>query len=132
MASSKTNLWWGLAAGIVLMFLAVVFIGPVFQQTCCKSAKNLGNQTCDDSCNGGGGSGGGSGTWNGVCTREIIDECCDEPTFTVRMCAGQIVTDPRECYDLYCEIDGQKCTPFEQITTIGYKCGCSSIYDIPR
>jgi len=122
----KTNssMWWFLVLGIILTVLAVVFWQPAFDQVACKWAKNIGNKSC--AC-GSGGSGGGGSTWDGECTPEIERDCC-APTFSVRMCDGRIVSDPRDCYDLYCEADNSKCKPVEQIIG-GFKCTCGSIYE---
>lgn len=60
--------------------------------------------------------------WNGDCTQEIKNDCCDP----VRVCSGQFVQNYYDCFDLYCWTDNYKCEPVEQIQG-GYKCTCENI-----
>lgn len=59
--------------------------------------------------------------WNGVCTQEIEDECCEE----IRVCSGT-VEDPYDCLDKYCYEEGEKCLPFDRIDQ-KYDCRCADI-----
>ena len=61
-----------------------------------------------------------------VCTDEIIDECCTP----IRVCAGQLVDDPLDCYDDYCYEVGHKCIPEYDVAASKYACTCEAVVDI--
>lgn len=61
--------------------------------------------------------------WDGVCTTEMEDECCED----IRLCSGQLVDDPLDCYDKYCWTSGESCYPEFQIDAGNYKCTCKDV-----
>lgn len=65
-----------------------------------------------------------SASWDGNCTGEMVDECCED-TIDVRMCGGH-VDDWTDCYDKYCETAGYKCEAVTQIQG-GYDCVCKPV-----
>lgn len=62
--------------------------------------------------------------WNGVCTQEIKDECCE----SVRVCDGQLVDDYTDCLDKYCWESGKECEPVYDVATTKYKCTCKDVF----
>lgn len=122
--------WFKVAMGFILCFALINFTLPwVYKTGCCTYN---GNRSCDTNCSGGGGGDSGGGvqqTWDGECTREITDECCGD-SFDVRMCGGQKVSRPEECYQYYCKTDGYYCGATYGITG-QYVCGCTSV-EVPR
>ena len=61
--------------------------------------------------------------WDGICTQEIKDDCCDP----VRVCGG-ITTNPNDCYTQYCWEEGKMCVPVYREGTGDYECKCTSAY----
>jgi hypothetical protein len=122
--------WFYVLVGALILFALINFTLPwVYKTGCCTYN---GNRSCGTNCSGGGGSGGAGGmVWSGECTREINDKCCGEPTFDVRMCNGQTVNDPRDCYSLYCMKEGTYCGATYGITG-QYRCTCMITSEGPR
>jgi len=83
----------------------------------------------ENDCDGGCGDAGDCDDWDGVCTSEIEDDCCT----SIRTCAGQIVSNPYECYKYYCFDNNQICKPIEQegLGLLSFKCTCSEIPENP-
>lgn len=63
---------------------------------------------CDNAC------------WDGVCTDEIIDECCVD----IRYCEGGVDAE-WECLDRYCVEEGKTCVAQFNIDRL--ECGCEKI-----
>lgn len=99
-----------LIVGIILAGVLINFtIQPVYDIGCCTFN---GERSCDGDCE-----------WDGECTQEMEDECCQE----IRYCSGQMVDDPLTCYDKYCVNSGYTCQPEYQIETTNYKCTCKTL-----
>jgi len=110
----EINKWYIIIAAAAFI-AAIIFINQdfIFQPGayntgCCTWE---GNKTCGFDCP----------PWNGICTEEIKDQCC-EP---VRVCSGQVVDDPWECYIKYCW-DEKMCLPEYDVATAKYKCVCTT------
>ena len=102
---SKKEINWGLIAGIIILLLAGWFVltkVPLDTFSSTGGGTNEdGNDANDDTpCP----------SWNGVCTNQIENVCCED-CMDVRMCAGQVVSDPMECLTKYCSAEGHFCEP---------------------
>ncbi len=62
--------------------------------------------------------------WDGNCTQEIIDECCEEVP-EIRYCGGT-TSDPMECYTQYCDSPDEDCVPGQRID-MTYECQCKNV-----
>lgn len=59
------------------------------------------------------------------CTADVVNECCED-CIDVRLCSGQLVQNPEECFTKYC-IQEQACKPVFNIALDGYTCTCKDI-----
>ena len=69
--------------------------------------------------------------WNGQCTDQIKDICCEN----VRLCTGQIVENPLECFTYYCWADDECCYPTpngDDPIAMTFTCNCKDITDAPN
>ena len=111
------DLTWKHMIVIIIVALVIAWLAEnktmdwVYDLGCCS----INDYNCTD-CSG----------WDGICTQEIKDECC-EP---VRVCAGQLVDDPLDCYDDYCWNVGEKCVPEYDVATTKYKCTCMTVSEM--
>jgi len=63
--------------------------------------------------------------WDGECTDEIEDECCDY--VSIRWCQGE-VDNPTDCLDKYCMNEGKTCDAIYDVAGV-WKCTCVDTND---
>lgn len=107
---------WILGAGMLLMFALINWTIPIlYGLGCCTWNQH----ECTDKL----------GKWEGNCTQEIVDECCED-CVEIRYCDGQTVSNPYKCYDYYCPEIGVICKPIQHIALDTFTCTCTDLNDI--
>jgi len=112
MTNKKTNPYYYylayFAAGVVALFIISNFVSQdVYEIDSCTYNKFA--------CTG----------WDGVCTDEIIEDCCEETD----MCNGQAVSNPYECYHFYCDNSAKFCDAQWNVADDDYTCVCAYTSD---
>lgn len=122
--SGKTWILVLIVIGMAILFLLNNFTTQgVYNVVSCTWNENECNGTTDP---------GSTIGWDGECTQEIEDECCDY--MDVRMCGGQDVgQEPWLCETYYCEEADHACRPDshydDQTGEYWYECECYDVTD---